>query len=434
MAVNKSAKMESLLKILRLLSGSITQTPAQLAEALEVTQRTVFRYMTDLQGAGYPIYFDRQKNTYRFIDGYRLTDHSDNNALFQAITLKSRMTESLSVGMVSYDDAGQCIMANDAAERLLAVGRESLLQQNYNDMESWRKSGLIVMAREVMATGIEAQGEFHHITSFGKELWGYCNMSRLTHQGKHHLVLVFQDITQLKCTELELRRTQELMRQFLEHTPVCTYIKDEASRPVLLSRNFEPLFGMPLDRIIGREMAELLPPETARRVVEEDRKVLESDLVFQEDDVIDGRHFSTTKFSIQTESGRYTGGFILDITERKESEMKARELADQFLTLARATNDAVWIADDGGKILFVNNRACALYGYTEEELLEKKVADFEVEASSEDVQRRTAIIMNEGEHRYRTVQKRKDGALLHVDVRAIRLAETNRYMALMRET
>ncbi len=433
MTFNKSAKMESLLKILRLLSGGIAQSPTQLAETLEVTQRTVYRYMTALQGAGYPIYFDRQKSTYRFIEGYSLTDHSDNNKLFQEITLKSRMTESLSVGMMSYDETGRCIMVNDAAETLLDIRRESLLQQNYNDLESWQKSGLIVMARTVISTGVEARNEFHHTTSFGRELWSYCSMSRLTQKGKHHLLLVFQDISTLKSTEIELRGTQELMRQFLEHTPVHTYIKDEASRPVLLSRNFEKIFNLPLDRIIGREMAELLPPEIARRVVEEDRKVLESDKVFQEDDEINGRYYSTTKFPIHTESGRYTGGFILDITQRKENELRARELADQFLALAQATNDAVWIIDDTGKIIFVNEQACTLYGQTKAEILEKRVTDFEPEASSAEVRKRTTIIMNEKTYRYRTNQKRTGGDLLSVEVSAVRLGETGKYLAVIRE-
>ncbi len=423
--------MDSLLKILRLLNSGAIMPPARLAETLEVTERTVYRYMTSLQGAGYPIYFDRQKNSYRFTDGYNLSEHGGNNELFQSITLKSRMTESLSVGMVSYDDTGQCIMANDAAETLLAVGRESLLQQNYNDLESWRESGLIVMARQVMASGIEAQGEFHHITSFGKELWGYCSMSRLTQKGKHHLVLVFQDISKIKSTEIELRRTQELMRQFLEHTPVYTYIKDEESRPVMLSRNFEKLFKLPLDRIIGREMAELLPPETARRVVQEDRVVLESDFVFQEDDEIDGKYYSTTKFAIHHESGNYTGGFILDVTERKQIEIRARELAEQFRILAEATTDAVLISDETGKILFGNDRTCTLYGYTREELLEKNVADLEAAAQREDSGNRVAIILNNGTYRYRANQIKKDGSLLPVEIRAAHIAETRKILSII---
>ena len=428
-----STKMESLLQILRLLSNSTMQTPAQLADALEVTERTVYRYMTALQAAGYPIYFDRQKNTYRFIDGYRLTDHSDNNQLFQAITLKSRMTESLTVGMVSYDDAGTCVMANDAAGTLLTTGREYLLDQNYNDLESWRSSGLIVMARQVMASGVETQGEFHLITSFGRELWIYCNMSRLTHQGKHHLILVFQDISTLKSTEIELRRAQELMQQFLEHTPVCTYIKDEASRPVLLSRNFEELFGMPVDQILGREMTELLPPDIAQRVIEEDRKVLESNCVFQEDDFINEKHYSTTKFSFHIESGSYTGGFILDVDDRKRNELAARELANKFQVLVGAISDAVLIVDTKGSILFANEQACVLYGQTSEEIREKQFTDFDVAGTSEEIKKRITTIMNEGNCRYRARQNRKDGTLLHVEVNAHRLEGSEKYLAVIRE-
>jgi PAS domain S-box-containing protein len=433
MASSKSVKMNSLLKILRLLNSGLMRTPAQLAEALEVTERTVYRYISSLQSAGYPIYFDRQKNSYRFSDGYSLTEHSGNVELFQAVTLKSRMTDSLSVGLASYDHTGQCVVVNDAAAALIGVSREMLLRENYNDLESWRKSGMSVMALEVMTTGAEAHGEFRLTTSFGKEMWLCCSMSRFMQQGKHHLMLVFQDISVLKNTELELRKTQELMRQFLENTPVYTYIKDAESRPVMLSRNFEMFFNRPLDQIIGKEMAELLPPETARRVVREDLKVLESGTVFQEDDEICGRHYSTTKFAIHHESGNYTGGFILDITERTQNEAQAREYAGQFRVLADAIMEAVWIVDDTGKILFVNDRACTLYGYSREELLEKSVADLEVEADPADIVKRMTTILNDGTSCYRTSQKRKDGTQLHVEVRAVHIPQTIKYLAIIRD-
>ena len=434
MAPSKSAKMESLLKILRLLNSGNTLTPAQLAESLEVTERTVYRYITSLQGAGYPLYFDRQKNSYRFSDGYSLTEHSGNIELFQAVTLKSRMTDSLSVGLASYDHTGQCVVVNDAAAALIGVNRELLLGENYNDLGSWRQSGMSVMAREVMTTGTEAHGEFRLTTSFGKEMWLCCSMSRFIQQGNHHLMLVFQDISALKNTELELRKTQELMRQFLEYTPLYTYIKDAESRPVILSRNFEMFFNRPLDQIIGKEMAELLPPETARRVVQEDRKVLESETVFQVDDEICGRHYSTTKFAIHLESGSYTGWFILDVTERKRHEVQARELACQFQVLAEATTDAVLICDDAGKFLYVNSRACTLYGYTREQLLDKRIADFELGMNPEDISNYMYVILNGGTYRYRTCHKREDDTLLYVEVRAAHIPETKKLLATIRKS
>jgi two-component system sensor histidine kinase/response regulator len=214
---------------------------------------------------------------------------------------------------------------------------------------------------------------------------------------------------------------------------VYTYIKDAESRPVMLSRNFEMFFNRPLDQIIGKEMAELLPAEAARRVVSEDRKVLESDKVFQEDDEICGRHYSTTKFAIHHESGDYTGGFILDITERKQNEVQARECAIQFRILADTILDAVWIADDTGQILYVNDRACTLYGYTNEELLEKSVADLELDADPADIVKRITTILNDGTSCYRTSQKRKDGTQLHVEVRAVHIPQTIKYLAIIRD-
>jgi biotin operon repressor len=89
MATDQSIKLHSLLNILKALNTGSTLTPAQLARSLEVTERSVYRYITTLQGAGYPIYFDRKINSYCFSDGFRLSEQKKNNELIQALDIKS---------------------------------------------------------------------------------------------------------------------------------------------------------------------------------------------------------------------------------------------------------------------------------------------------------------------------------------------------------
>ncbi len=341
MALNKTVKLESLLKILRLLDKRVVLAPAQLAELLGVTERTVYRYIAALQRAGYPIFFDKQKNSYRFMDGYMLSEQSGgNNELYQALSLKSRMTDALAVGLVSYDHLGQCVVANEAAALIIGVEREVLLKESYHSLNSWKTCGLALAADSVLDSGIESHGEYQLTTSFGKEVWIYCSLSRFMQKEKPFLMLVFQDISLLKSTEIRLRNAEKLMQQFLENTPAYIFVKDEQSLPVMLSRNYEKLFNTPLENILGKRMDELLPEEIARRVVQEDQKILDSGEVFQEDEEINGRYYATTKFVIHHESGKSLGGFMIDVTERKLAEKRASALAEQLQALAHAAMDA----------------------------------------------------------------------------------------------
>ena len=67
-----SEKFDRLLTILNLLDRGTPCPPKDLAEKLEVSERTVFRYLSSLQNAGIPIYFDRERGSYSFADGFSL--------------------------------------------------------------------------------------------------------------------------------------------------------------------------------------------------------------------------------------------------------------------------------------------------------------------------------------------------------------------------
>ena len=89
MPKNPSDKLNSLVKILGQLDSGKRITASLLANSLGVTDRTIYRYMMTLQNAGYPIFFDREKMSYCFMDGFALNQKrcmmSCRDCLMQAI-------------------------------------------------------------------------------------------------------------------------------------------------------------------------------------------------------------------------------------------------------------------------------------------------------------------------------------------------------------
>jgi len=111
---------------------------------------------------------------------------------------------------------------------------------------------------------------------------------------------------------------------------------------------------------------------------------------------------------------RWVDGLILDITDRKRSDVALR--LTQF-TVDRGSEATYWMGRDG-RLIYVNDRACETLGYSREELLSMKIQDINPEFSPErwpyhwDELRKRRIFSAESTHRA------KDGHLIPVEITA----------------
>jgi len=119
---------------------------------------------------------------------------------------------------------------------------------------------------------------------------------------------------------------------------------------------------------------------------------------------------------IYDDAGRllWVDGLCLDLTERKASEVALR--LTQF-SVDRSSDAAYWMGADG-RLLYVNDRACEVLGYSREELLAMRIQDINPEfpperwvSHWEDLRRRRTF-STESTHRA------KDGRLIPVEIAA----------------
>ncbi len=94
-----SYKFDSLIRIVNKLDKKEKVTIHSLMDDLEVSERTVHRYLQTLQVAGFPLYYDRKKERYGFIEGYSLRrpDLSIEETL--SFALAKTMLSGLGAGM-----------------------------------------------------------------------------------------------------------------------------------------------------------------------------------------------------------------------------------------------------------------------------------------------------------------------------------------------
>jgi len=114
------------------------------------------------------------------------------------------------IGILVYSHDGQCVLANDAAGKIVGTSKEQLLQQNFHLIDSWKVSGILKFAEKTLETGIESRSEFHFVTTFGKEAWFNCHFSRFISNNQPYLLLIIDDLTEKKKMEEEIQKASKL--------------------------------------------------------------------------------------------------------------------------------------------------------------------------------------------------------------------------------
>ncbi len=149
----------------------------------------------------------------------------------------------------------------------------------------------------------------------------------------------YEDITERKRKEVELRDAQELFRLFMRHSPVHTYIKEVTpteSRVLQASDNFQQMTGIPDSEMVGKTMTELFPPELALKIMADDWAVVSKGEVLKINEELNGRNYETIKFPIVQGDRTLLAGYTMDITERKRMQ---EAIEKRIIALTRPLNE-----------------------------------------------------------------------------------------------
>jgi PAS domain S-box-containing protein len=161
----------------------------------------------------------------------------DQQRIADALEYNKTLINSSSLGIRTFNAAGQCILANDAVNKILGGTLEQVLSQNYNDIEAWKQSGLLISAQEAVASGQETRCEIHTTSSFGKEIWLDCRFSPFISNGEPHLLLSVDDISTSKLAEINLQvyaaKLEQSNRDLQEFAYIASHDLQEPLRKVL---------------------------------------------------------------------------------------------------------------------------------------------------------------------------------------------------------
>ena len=106
----------------------------------------------------------------------------------------------------------------------------------------------------------------------------------------------------------------------------------------------------------------------------------------------------------------------VDITERKEIEDALRESENKFRVLFDSSSDCLILLSLNGYILDINRIGHERLGYTKEEMVGRRIAEFDPPEFADKVPERVARIMRDGQATFESVHILKNGSRMPVEI------------------
>ena len=315
-----------------------------------------------------------------------VTERNEAEAALRESEARFRGTfENAAVGIAHVDRRGRWTYVNEKLCAILGYTREELLARTFGDVSHPDdvEASLDRFRRLMRGEIAEHTLEKRYLHKDGHVVWVRLTASLAPGvMGEpEYNIAVIEDVTERKRAEAALRESEARFRALFssidEGYALCEMVLDTDGRPVdyrFLEVNplFEAMTG--LTDAVGRTAYELVPGLERHWVETYTRVALGGEpLRFEQGSEAMGRWFDVFATPVEPR-GRFAIVFK-DVTERRQAEQALRESEARFRSTFE--NAAVGMAHVGtdGSWLRVNDRLCAIVGYSREELLEKTFQD-----------------------------------------------------------
>lgn len=155
----------------------------------------------------------------------------------------------------------------------------------------------------------------------------------------------------------------DVFREIIDKTSAVIYLKDLAGRYQFVNRQFEELFGVTRQSVIGQTDYDIFPEAMARDFRTNDEWVATSGLPLKTEEVAphaDGPHtYLSVKFPLRGADHRVVAvaGISTDMTELERANRETRRLRDELQLVLDSVKDGLIGVDQQGRITFANRAA-----------------------------------------------------------------------------
>jgi PAS domain S-box-containing protein len=236
----------------------------------------------------------------------------------------------------------------------------------------------------------------------------------------------------LKETNNTLVEQRQLLRTVIDNLPSLIFVKDTASRFLLVNNAVLKLFGAESEEeVIGKTDFDFNARELAEQYFADEREILVSGQAnLNHEEKAFNRELgamqivSSNKLPLRNEQGEIIGivGINHDITGSKQ---KAAEIAYQANLLAHV-NDAILATDYEGKVTYWNRAAEQIYGWTGEEIRGQLAREM-LHSELTEEQRLEVLQQVEKTDNFQleVIHQRKNGTPIYIEATSMPLRDEN---------
>jgi diguanylate cyclase (GGDEF)-like protein/PAS domain S-box-containing protein len=230
----------------------------------------------------------------------------------------------------------------------------------------------------------------------------------------------------------ELAESERRLRDILDNAPISTGIATlPEGRITQVNQAYCSLLGYSAEEMKRLTVRDITHPDdreaTAaymQQLLDGERNVVRVEKRFMHKD---GRSIlteTTVTLHIDDKGNRYAIAQLQNIEERKQFEEQLRQSENKFHTLFESANDCLMLLTADGRIADINRVGHERLGYTKEEMLGRRISEFDPPEFSPRVPERVAAIMRDGQAAFESAHVRKDGSRMPVEINAT-LVELN---------
>lgn len=181
--------------------------------------------------------------------------------------------------------------------------------------------------------------------------------------------------------EVRTRWEPSVLQHIIDNSSACIYVKDLDGKYLHINRQFERVFHVRREEVIGQSDYDLFPPRLAEAFQRNDQTVLQTGKLLECEEVAphdDGLHtYLTIKFPLRDDDGKIyaLSGISTDITERLRAQQAIEALRHRTELLLECVGDGICGIDADGVLTFLNSAAGRLLNWPIAQLVGRPLSE-----------------------------------------------------------
>ncbi|MEI6435695.1 MAG: PAS domain S-box protein [Bacteroidota bacterium] len=232
-----------------------------------------------------------------------------------------------------FDIKKNFLNVNQAGLDLLGYSLEEFLQMSISDVDADRDK--VAPAQEKIMSGGRLMSYEHNLRHKNGSIVTVLNNSKPLTDDNGNIIAILStliDVTALRQMDQALRESETRFSLFMDYLPALVFIKDHESKLIYANNAMDTALGA--SKWIGLSLHETFGIETSDRIIEDDRKTLQTGYQKIEESFtnLDGKvhHYETQKFVIGAAGQNpLIGGISIDMTEHRQAEEEIMNAMDE---------------------------------------------------------------------------------------------------------